>query len=166
MGIRIRIGSKQDACRSVYGILYNDSGPNSSDATSFWCGILDGPANIRAHTKSEVFDSYQSRVLEPRAEYREVQHFRLEPKGIFTHGYYDLARVITRHLQDPKCRTSGPDEPLEKIIVYAQHWGKALSLPRGIGFWEADRSGFPQPESSEDLQTQIQKIPASLPWIF
>lgn len=166
MGVRIRMGSKQDACRSVYGILYDDSGLDSSDATSFWCGILDGPANIRAHTKSEVFDSYQSRVLDPGAEYREVLHSRLDPrKVVYNHGYYDLAKAICKNLQQPKNRISGFDDPFNGLFTAFGRLGKVVLLPRGIGFWEADRSGFPQPESS-DLQRQIQKIPVSLPWIF
>ncbi|PKY11750.1 hypothetical protein B1757_02870 [Acidithiobacillus marinus] len=165
MGIRVRIGSKQDDCRSVYGILYDDSAPDSSNAASFWCGILNGPANIKAHTKNEVFARYQSRVLYPGAEYKEVQHLRLTPKDAFTHGCLTLAKAITKKLLKARTSMSGPDEPIKDMPNYMLNLGKVVVLPLGIGFWEGDRSGL-QPEPTEVVQTQIQKIPASQPWMF
>ncbi|MBE7562691.1 hypothetical protein H7F10_06945 [Acidithiobacillus sp. HP-6] len=164
--IHIRIGVREDKCRSVYGILYSEEGKldgaSAMDAASFWCGILDGNANIRAHTSNEVIARYRSRVLEPDAEYREVCNVKLEPVGNLS--YYEMAKKITTYLQKGHNKTSSP----EKVLTGFPKFMATMSIsPVHILGCENDYGLAPEtPESAPDLRAALRSIQGSCPWAF
>lgn len=156
MAIRIRIGAKADRCRSVYGVFYDEDGdPFLSDATSFWTGILDGNTNIRAHTKSEVMNSYQTRVLDPGCEYQAVCNIRLDP--IVTLSYYDMTRKVTTYLQKGRNKSSSP----KKVLTGIPRFLTTMGIVEVLG---ASGDGLAQ-VSTVDLGKLARNIPG-LPWAF
>ncbi|MBU2741724.1 hypothetical protein [Acidithiobacillus albertensis] len=154
--IHIRIGTKEDKCRSCYGILYDEDGDLfRSDATSFWVGILDGPTNIKGHTKSEVMNSYQSRVLDANAEYKPVCNIKLEPFS--SPSYFDVARKITTFLQKGRNQGSSPERVLTGLPKFLMKMGHVEIL--------CEDGKEPHPVPHRDMDELVRKIP-SLSWAF
>jgi hypothetical protein len=153
--IRIRIGAKKDKCRSVYGILYNEDGDHS-DATSFWTGILDGNTNIAGHTKDEVMNSYQSRVLDAKTGYKSVCNVKLKPIGNISN--YDRARKIIIYLQKGRRNTSSPEAVLSGLPMFMTTMGVVVIL--GL-----EDNGLAS-KSAQDFKTSLQSIQGSCPWAF
>jgi hypothetical protein len=157
--IHIRIGAKEDKCRSVYGVLYDeDGGPFSSDATSFWTGILDGNTNIAGHTKSEVMNSYQSRVLDVNAEYKQVCDVRLDPIG--DRSYFEIARKITVFLKKGRNKSSSP----EKVIAGLPKFLTTMGIMDNL--CDTDDGNAPESKSAPDLRESLRTIQGSCPWAF
>lgn len=162
--IHIRIGFREDKCRSVYGVLYSEEGKldgvSAMDAVSFWCGILDGNANIRAHTSNEVITRYRSRVLEPDAEYREVCNVRLDPIG--DRSYYEMAKKITAFLEKGRNRASSP----EKVLTGLPKFMTTMGIPEILDCENGNAPKDPEPESAPDLMAALRSIQGSCPWAF
>jgi hypothetical protein len=151
--IHIRVGSKEDKCRSVYGILYDvDGDPFRSNGTSFWTGILDGNTNIREHTKDEVMTKFYTRAVNLDAEYQIVCDVMLD-EGSFS--YYEIAKKMTTFLRKGRNKASSPEKLLAGLPKFLGTMGVVKTL----------YNAYDAPKAP-DFKAALRSIQGSCPWAF
>jgi hypothetical protein len=148
MKISIRIGEKMDKARSLYGIVTAQDG---QDAASFWCGVVDGPANTREHTPNEVAARYQSRVLDSGAEYSEALCLDFDP-AIAPRDMKAMAQLLCNIAQTFR------NDPDNVITGLPKHLAELGTL--------TDSSGSMFKSVAGRYIDLLQSIPPSLGWVF